>query len=234
MSSRAHRATWSSGSGSNAVSVVVGGVLPRNLARIFARQNGAVKLLGVRTGSVALLRVIESQSPDVLLLAGPLTQFGLVNLLRQIHAHSTINILILTNRRDPHFIGTILRWGVKGCLRTRPVGDDVAKAILAVKRGEVWLERKLVSEALRALIAELHPSHWSGAPRPQADVRNPLLLTNRESEIVAILGQGLTNKEIAKALNVSTETVKKHLKNIFAKLGVHRRTQVFRTQPSLG
>jgi len=61
-------------------------------------------------------------------------------------------------------------------------------------------------------------------------MRSLLLLTNRETEVVAILAQGLTNKEIAKALNVSAETVKKHLQNIFAKLGVHRRTQVLRNR----
>jgi DNA-binding NarL/FixJ family response regulator len=213
---------------SNAVSVVVGGVLSRNLARIFARQNGRIKLLGVCRRSAEILRAIESRSPDVLLLAGPITQFGLDKLLRQIHARSPISILILTNRRDPDFIETILRCGVKGCVRSRSVGDDVAKAIVAVEQGEVWLERKILAEVLGALIAELDPVDWSGAHVPQADLRNRRLLTNRESEIVAILAQGLTNKEIAKALNVSTETVKKHLKNIFAKLGVHRRTQVLR------
>jgi DNA-binding NarL/FixJ family response regulator len=50
--------------------------------------------------------------------------------------------------------------------------------------------------------------------------------TSREREIVALLRTGLTNKEIAKELNVSTETVKKHLRTIFLKLGVRRRTQV--------
>src|SRR5213593_4093317 len=119
MSSPAHRATWSSGSVSNAVSVVVGGVLSRNLARIFARQNGRIKLLGVCKRSFEILRAIESRGPDVLLLAGPITQFGLVKLLRQIHARSTMRILILTNCRDPNFIDTILRYGVKGCVRTR-------------------------------------------------------------------------------------------------------------------
>jgi len=228
--SLAHRANWASGSVSNAGSVVLGGVLSRNLAHTFARQNGRIKLLGVCRRSVEILRAIESRNPDVLLLARPITQFGLIKLLRQIHARSPINILILTNCRDPDFIETILRCGVKGCVRTRSVGDDLAKAIAAVKQGEVWLERKILSEALSTLIAELDPVHWSGAQTPKADLRSVLSLTHRESEIVAILAQGLTNKEIAKALNVSAETVKKHLQNIFAKLGVHRRTQVLRNR----
>ena len=225
-----HRVNWSSGSVSKVVSVLVGGVLSRNLARTFAQQNGRIKLLGVCRRSTEILRSIESRSPDVLLLAGPITHSGLIKLLRQIRARSPINILILTNRRDPEFIETILRYGAKGCVRTRSVADDVAKAIVAVKQGEVWLERKILSDALGTMIAELDPAHRSGAQTRQADMRSLLLLTNRETEIVATLAQGLTNKEIAKALNVSTETVKKHLQNIFAKLGVHRRTQVLRSR----
>ncbi len=230
MSSRPQRGTWSSGSVSKAVSVAVGGLLSRNLARILARQKSQIKLLGVWRESAEILRAIESRSPDVLLLTEPTTQFGLVKLLRQIRARSPVSILVRTNRRDPYFIDTILRCGVKGCVRTSAIGDDVPKAIVAVKQGEVWLERKILAEALNALIAELDPDYWSDAQIRRADLHNLLLLTNRESEIVALLAQGLTNKEIAKTLDVSAETVKKHLKNIFAKLGVHRRTQVLRGQ----
>jgi len=219
---------------SNAVGVLLAGNLSRNLAHTFARQSERIKLLGVCRRSAEILRAIESRNPDVLLLARPITQFGLIKLLRQIHACSPIKILILTNCRDPDFIEAILRCGVKGCVRTRSVGADLAKAIVAVKRGEVWLERKTLSQALGTLIAESDPVHRSGAQTPKAHVRSILSLTHRESEIVAILAQGLTNKEIAKALNVSTETVKKHLQNIFSKLGVHRRTQVLRSQLAHG
>src|SRR4051812_38043103 len=117
--SPARRANWSSGAVSNAVSVVLGGVLSRNVAHTFARQNGRIKLLAVCRQSAEILRAIESRNPDVLLLAKPITQFGLIKLLRQIHARFPTNILILTNCRDPDFIETILRCGVKGCVRTR-------------------------------------------------------------------------------------------------------------------
>jgi DNA-binding NarL/FixJ family response regulator len=59
-----------------------------------------------------------------------------------------------------------------------------------------------------------------------ADSRKLSLLSQRERQIVPLLAEGLTNKEIAQKLKISGETVKKHLKNVFDKLGVHRRTQV--------
>ncbi len=234
MSTPPHRASQSSSSaasniGANAASVVVGGSLSRNLARIFARD-GQIELLGICSRRAEIVSNVESQSPDVLLLARDIEQSGLAKLLRQIQARSTTKILILTDRRDPGFVETILRYGVKGCVRTATVGDYVVKAIVAVKRGDVWLERKTLAEAVTALVAKLNFGSSSGAQVGQADRRNRLSLTSRESDVVALLAQGLTNKEIAKALHVGTETVKRHLRNIFIKLGVHRRTQVVRNQ----
>jgi DNA-binding NarL/FixJ family response regulator len=229
-----HRARQCSGSaasniGANAASVVVGGPLPRNVARIFARD-GRIELLGICDRRAELVSNVENQSPDVLLLARSIVQSGLANLLRQIQARSTTKILILTDRRDPSFVETILRYGVKGCVRTATVGNHVVKAIVAVKRGDVWLERKTLAEAVTALADKLNSGSSSGARIGQPDRRNRFSLTTRESDVVALLVQGLTNKEIAKALNVGTETVKRHLQHIFIKLGVHRRTQVVRRQ----
>jgi DNA-binding NarL/FixJ family response regulator len=119
-------------------------------------------------------------------------------------------------------------------MRTTSIADCVVKAIVAVKRGEVWLERKTLADALAALIAELDMGSATHAKSGEVNCRRRLSLTGRESEIVELLSHGLTNKEIARTLEVSTETVKKHLQNIFIKLGVHRRTQVVRSQLSGG
>lgn len=233
MSSPAHRVIRPFGSASSAATVVVGGPLSRDLARVFARHR-QIHLVGVCRRSTELLHAVETRGPDVLLLLATQTsQFVLVKLLRQIQARCTTKILILTNRRDPDFIETILRYGAKGCVRTT-VGDYVVRAIVAVQRGEVWLERKILANALSALIAELDMGSASDTQSGQVNWRSRLLLTRREREIVALLVHGLTNKEIARTINVSTETVKKHLKNIFNKLGVHRRTQVVRSQLSSG
>jgi DNA-binding NarL/FixJ family response regulator len=226
VSRRARRPIRPHGSGPITASVVVGGPLSRTLARIVA-QDRHIELLRVCRRSAELLRAVEARHPDVLLLAARSAQSGLVSLLQEIHAHCNTRILILTDRRDPEFIETILRYGVKGCVRTRSAGHHVVKAIASVRAGDFWLERKVLAEALAVLITELDMDR---AAEIQIGRSNHVWLTNREGEIVALLTQGLTNKGIAKALDISAETVKKHLKNIFAKFGVHRRTQLVRRQ----
>ena len=217
------------GCDSTVATVVYGGHLPHYLADTFS-QHRQIHLVAVCERTTELLRVLEKQNPDVLLLAMPTAHIELVSLLRQTQACSTTKPLIITDRRDPIFIETILRYGAKGCICSTSVDDDVTKAIVAVKRGELWLERSSLANALCALVLETDMGAKSNRPNDPMNLLTAFPLTRREREIAALLAHGLTNKDIAKSINVSTETVKKHLQSIFNKLGVHRRTLVVRDQ----
>jgi DNA-binding NarL/FixJ family response regulator len=201
--------------------VVVAVALSRTLVPVFAEQR-EVTLIGVCDPSTDSLGRVTTLNPDVLLLAADMERPSLFEFLREIQGRA-IKTLIVTDRCDPEFIGTILRYGARGCLRTVFSYPYVIKAILAVKRGDIWLERKLLAEAVAALI---EGADTAGIRAAERDRHSYSLLTSRERRIVALLSAGLTNKEIANQLSVSIETVKKHLRTIFLKLGVRRRTQV--------
>ena len=108
-------------------------------------------------------------------------------------------------------------------MRSTSSAVDVLKAVAAVKIGDIWLERRLLADAVTGLIGDRSSDE-------SAEGTNSCSLTVRENAIVALLVRGLTNKEIAKELDLGVETVKKHLKSIFSKLGVRRRTQVVLSQ----
>jgi two-component system, NarL family, nitrate/nitrite response regulator NarL len=203
--------------------VVVAAALLRTLAPVFADQR-EVTLIGVFDPSTDSVSKLTQLTPDVLLLAADMKQPSLFQFLREIQAEPcAIKTLIVTDRCDHEFIGTILRYGARGCVRTVVSHPYVIKAILAVKEGDIWLERKLLAEAVAALTEGAGTAGIRAAERDQHSYSS---LTGRERKIVALLSAGMTNKEIANELNVSIETVKKHLRTIFLKLGVRRRTQV--------
>jgi len=206
-----------------AATVVLPVGLVSRLAPIFAKRR-KVKLIGVFSPSTDSASKVAQLNPDVLLLAADMGRPSLFQFLRQMQAQACVSkTLIVTDRFDHEFIGTILRFGAKGCLRTISSPPYVVKAILAVRGGDIWLERKLLAQAVAGLITKSGGRGPGGADRNSPTYSS---FTSREREIVALLRTGLTNKEIAKELNVSTETVKKHLRTIFLKLGVRRRTQV--------
>jgi DNA-binding NarL/FixJ family response regulator len=119
----------------------------------------------------------------------------------------------------------MLRYGAKGCVRTTCSPENLAKALLAVYAGDVWFERKILIDAIDQLLKVVNDA--VPGVRPQmTESQDSLVLTKREHAVAELLIQGLTNKEIGKRLNISIETVKTHLKSIFAKLGIQRRSQV--------
>jgi DNA-binding NarL/FixJ family response regulator len=190
-------------------------------------HHDVIELLGVCRDGGDALAIVGRLCPDVLLVPAELKGLSLSVLLRQMKARAyATKTLIVTDLCDHEFVDAILRNGASGCLRPTASRGYLVKAILAVKRGDIWLERKLLAQALTGLVRKLDRGELPKVDRGAGDSPNFSTLSQREKEIAALLAQGLTNKEIAKKLSVSNETVKKHLQKIFDKLGVHRRTQV--------
>jgi DNA-binding NarL/FixJ family response regulator len=206
--------------------VVLAAGLIATLAPVLAGQ-GEIEVVGICSDGAEVIGTIAQLRPDVALLSANVPGLSLIELLRQMKARVyPTKTLIVTDLCDHEFIGAILRNGAHGCLRPTASRGYLVKAILAVKRGDIWLERKLLARALTGLVRELDQAELPKADPIAGDSPNFSTLSQREKEIAALLAQGLTNKEIAKKLNVSNETIKKHLQKIFDKLGVHRRTQV--------
>jgi DNA-binding NarL/FixJ family response regulator len=202
--------------------VLIGPGLASTVTNSLKKAN--LQLVGVCDHSAEILSKVGQVRPDVLLL--PHAEISsLAPVLRELRARArATKTLIATARCDYRFIATILRHGASGCVRPDSSPAYFAKAIFAVKGGDIWLERRILAKALGDLIEEIDlralPQSGPGySPRP-------LVLTDREKEIVGLLAKGFSNKEIADELGVSKETVKMHLKHVFEKLGVHRRAQV--------
>lgn len=123
-------------------------------------------------------------------------------------------LLFLVPTYDLAEILPLLRAGALGCLAHSASVPELVRGLIAVGRGELFLPPGIAGQALVALAR-------GEGPRP--DLTEPL--SEREAEILGLLAQGLTNKDIAQTLIVSVRTVEAHLRNLFAKLGVRSRTE---------
>lgn len=106
--------------------------------------------------------------------------------------------------------------GVKGVILKSSESDQWVKAIHTVEAGEVWMNRSMLVDALDFLLHKVNKGNELPELTSEA-------LTKRELEIVRWVGQGMTNKEIARKLTISDTTVKTHLHRIFSKLNIKRR-----------
>jgi DNA-binding NarL/FixJ family response regulator len=126
-------------------------------------------------------------------------------------------VLLVGDHASTALAEQVVRNRLHGFLLARDAADACAKAVLTVKRGELWVPRALL---VQLLFEHLHASGTGSAEA--ADDK----LTPREVEIVSYVRRGFANKQIAEALAIREDTVKKHLRNAYTKLGVHRRTQI--------
>jgi DNA-binding NarL/FixJ family response regulator len=121
-----------------------------------------------------------------------------------------LRILVLADEHSDDAVCRLLMLGCSGYLSGDASGDTLRKAIKAVARGEIWAERQVVARTLQQALAA------AGADD---------LLTSREREILGLLRGGHTNRQIAELLFISPDTVKWHIRKVFAKIGAKDRLE---------
>ena len=180
----------------------------------------------------ALLEQIRLSRPDVLLLDRTLLKkLDAAAVSAMADAVPAVRVLLIANRSQPRLAATVLRNRFHGYVTGHPNLGEWLKAIRGVHRGELWLPRLVLAEAIFRLrhAPRRPPARTVGAPSRRAPA-----LTLREDQVTAFLRKGYSNKEIATELGIKEDTVKKHLRKVFGKFGVRRRTQLLLAAPALG
>ncbi|MGR9107526.1 MAG: LuxR C-terminal-related transcriptional regulator [Gammaproteobacteria bacterium] len=177
---------------------------------------------------IALLRRLEQSVPILVLLDCALYHVLGERILSEIRLRCAESRLVLVFEMQCEFSeAEMIVNDIRGCLPRDQTQEFYGKAIPRIMDGELWLPHALMSRIFHAMRKHLVLERRL-ASRKRLLV-DPLRssLTPRESEIGDLVLEGLTNKEIARKLKISEDTVKKHLKQIFKKLAIKRRAQIY-------
>ncbi|MCT2589732.1 response regulator transcription factor [Streptomyces sp. N2-109] len=157
--------------------------------------------------------------PDVMLMDIRMPELNGIEATRQIAARSgeTTRVLVLTTFDLDEYVYDALRAGASGFLLKDASAGQLAEAVRVVAAGEALLAPNIT----RRLIAEFAQQGTVRGPR----VERLGTLTERETEVLSLIAQGLSNGEIAARLVVAEQTVKTHVGRILVKLGLRDRTQ---------
>ena len=174
------------------------------------------------------IALVERSAPDVVLmdLRMPVLD-GIQATARMRDRWPDIPVLVLTTFDDDASLFGALRAGAAGYLLKDVSSETLLSAITAAARGEAFLQSTVTGRVVGAFARLME----SGGPKAEALV---LPLSPREREIVALLGTGASNKEIADRLCLAEGTVKNHVTNILTKLDVRDRTQAALRARQLG
>jgi two-component system response regulator NreC len=163
------------------------------------------------------LQATRTLLPDVVLMDIAMPGLGGIEATRRIKAACpAAAVLALTMHEDEQYFFEMLNAGASGYVPKRAAPDDLASAIRAVSRGEVFLYPTLA----RVLVREYHAL----AQAEQAPAEGQL--TSREIEVLTHIADGCTNREIADILCLSVKTVDRHRENILRKLNLHNRVEL--------
>lgn len=191
------------------------GVVRGGLRLLLDRQPGLEVVDEAGDGVEALERTL-AQRPDVAILDVSMPRLTGIQATREIKAHAPeVSVLVLSMHDDERYVFEALKAGASGYVLKREADVDLVDAVNAVRRGEPFL----TNAATETLIREWMADDTTGPSEP---------LTNREQEVLKLIAEAHTNREIGEILHLSEKTVESHRGNILRKLGMRDRVELVR------
>ncbi len=195
-------------------------VIVREGLRALLEPCEGVEVVGEATSGEEALEAVVRLHPDVVLMDITMPGVNGLEAARRINdEHPDVKVLILTMHEEDEYFFNALEAGASGYFVKGGSSEELISALKAVARGDVFLYPTMAKKLL---------SGYLERGRPAADRDRQDGLTNREMEVLKLIGEGYNNQEIAARLFLSPTTVQTHRSNIMGKLNLHNRADLTR------
>jgi len=183
-----------------------------------------VEIVGEATEGREAIEKVLQLAPQVVLMDIAMPVMGGLEATRRIQKESpNTKVLVLTQYEDSEYILSLLRAGAKGYISKTATASELISAIRTVHQGESYLYPSATTTLIEEYLTRV------GGEKNEYE-----RLTDREREILQLVAEGRTNREIADRLFISIKTVLRHRTNVMEKLGFHNRTELIKYAISKG
>jgi two-component system, NarL family, nitrate/nitrite response regulator NarL len=186
--------------------------------RALLQSNAGLKVVGEARNATEVLDGMRLL-PDVVLMEldlGPDNGLDILETLQKLNPRPRVLVVTASQNRERHVQAACK--GAMGIVQKQHSVSQLMNAIRKVHSGELWLNRSMMAEAMTNLQQQTH--------RPDPESQKINSLTTRERSVIALLGEGLRNKEIGERLSISDKTVRHHLSSVFGKLRLKDRQEL--------
>jgi len=179
-----------------------------------------IEIVGEASNGLEAIERAVKLKPDVILMDVSMPELGGIEATLEIKNRMPgMKILILTQYSDKEYVSRLLKAGVSGYILKQAVGTDLISAIRAVAKGESYLYSSIATNVISGYLD--HSSELS--------VEDPYeKLTDREKQVLKLIAEGHSHKEVASLLDISAKTVIAHQTNISEKLDLHSRAALIK------
>ncbi len=186
----------------------------------------SVEVVAEADDGAEAVALVERAAPDVILMDMRMPRMNGAEAIAALReAGLDTPVIVLTTFDDHEQVLECIRAGARGYLLKDVSLDDLIRAIESVHRGETMIQPAVTETLIKGLGGQ--KSNFDAAAMPEP-------LTPRETEVVRLMAGGYSNKEISSALSKSEGTIKNHVSNVLAKLGVRDRTRAVLKAIELG
>jgi DNA-binding NarL/FixJ family response regulator len=177
-----------------------------------------IEVIGEAADGKQAVEKVAALDPDVVLMDIAMPGLGGIEASLEIKkAGGRTRILVLSQYEDREYVRRLLASGVSGYVLKKSAGAELANAIRAVHRGGLVLDPEVARVAME-----------EAGPRKPGEADPYEALTDREKQVLKLVAEGRSNKEVADVLGISVKTAMSHREHVMEKLGVHNRTELVR------
>lgn len=181
----------------------------------FLKLSSDIEVIGQASNGLEAIEKTIQAKPDVVLMDISMPELGGIEATLEIKKREPdIKILILTQYDDKEYVSRLLKAGVSGYILKHAVGTDLITAIRAVAKGESYLYSSIATKVIDGYLGKS-----TGVVIEDTYEK----LTDREKQVLKLIAEGHSHKEIATLLDISVKTVIAHQTNISDKLDIHSR-----------
>lgn len=190
----------------------------REGVRALLTPHADLEVVGEASDGKQAIEQVEKLDPDVVIMDIAMPGLGGIEATIELKKlGKRAKVLILSQYEDREYVRRLLKVGVSGYILKKSAGAELVNAVRAVARGGLVLDPEVARVAM-----EESSSTAPGGSDPYET------LTDREKQVLKLVAEGLSNKEVAETLGISVKTAMSHREKVMEKLGVHNRTELVR------
>ncbi|MFA7676584.1 MAG: response regulator transcription factor [Candidatus Omnitrophota bacterium] len=194
-------------------------IVRQGIRAVISREKDIV-IVGEAADGATGVKLAKDKKPDIAIIDITLPLLNGLEATRQIlRQNRNTKVLILSMHENHVFVEKALSYGAKGYILKESAADEIVRAIREVSSGGYFLSAKASSFVIR---------EYAHKKNKIPSLKNISVLTDREREVLQLISEGLSSKEVAKKLDLALKTTLVHRNNIMRKLNIHNQAQLIR------